>query len=87
MLYKQGGKTMKKATKIWLIIAAFLILTGMVMFSIIMSIHNWNFTKLSTAKYESNTYEIVEHFENISIKTDTANIEFKVSDNEKCIVK
>ena len=67
---------MKKATKIWLIIAALLVVAGLVLFAAAMSAYRWNFTRLSTVTYENNTYEISEIFTNISIDTDTADIIF-----------
>ena len=41
-----------------------------------MTMLKWDFTKLSTVKYETNHYEINEGFENISIITDTADVVF-----------
>lgn len=78
---------MKKATKVWLIVAACLVLIGCVIFSWGMSTYKWDFSKLSTYKYETNNYEISEKFDNISIKADSAEIIFKVSENEKCKVE
>ena len=46
----------------------------------------WDFTKLSTVKYESNDYEIGENYKNISIITDTADIVFAPSENAKTSV-
>ena len=42
---------------------------------------------LSTAKYETNTYEVSDAFDGISIDTDTADIVFAFSDNGKCRVE
>lgn len=78
---------MRKATKIWLVTAASLILIGCVIFTGVMSIVKWDFSKLSTVKYETNNYEIDESFEDISIKTDTSDIIFAVSEDGKCRVK
>lgn len=78
---------MNKRAKIWLIIAAFLVVIGMIMFSAVMSKYKWDFTKLSTRKYETNTYEITEQFSNISMNTDTADIIFAVSNDGKCKVE
>jgi len=46
----------------------------------------WDFTKLSTVKYETNNYEITENFNNISIITDTADVVFVPSENQKASV-
>ena len=78
---------MKKATKIWLIIAALLVVAGLMLFAAAMSAYRWNFTRLSTVTYETNTYEISEDFRNISIKIDTADVAFALSDNETCRVE
>ena len=63
---------MSKITKIWLIIAASLVLVGCIIFGGVMTMLKWDFTKLSTGKYETHNYEIDEKFNNISIVTDTA---------------
>ncbi len=77
---------MRKATKIWLITATSLVLMGIIIFGGVMTMLKWNFKKLSTVKHETNTYEINEEFNNISIDTNTADIIFVPSDNEKCKV-
>lgn len=65
---------MKTATKIWLIVAAALVLLGTVAFLGVMTMLNWDFTKLSTTCYETATHEIYDDFSNVVIVTDTANI-------------
>ncbi len=77
---------MSKITKIWLIIATSFMLIGCIIFVGVMSILKWDFTKLSTGKYETNNYEITENFNNISIITDTADILFVPSENQKASV-
>ncbi len=67
---------MRKATKIWLIVAAALVVVGGMAFVGVMSALKWDFTKLSTVKYETNHYEIHEAYQNITIVTDTADIQF-----------
>lgn len=66
---------MRKTTIVWLMIAAFLILVGCI------------FAKLSTVKYETNTYEVGKAFSDISMTTDTADIIFALSDDGKCKVE
>ena len=78
---------MRKTTKIWLIIAVSLVLVGCIIFTGVMSALKWDFRKLSTVKYQTNLYEITENFDDISIKTDTADIIFAVSDDGKCKVE
>lgn len=77
---------MKKATKIWLITAASLVLIGCIIFAVVMSMLKWDFRKLSTFKYEKNTYEINEEFNSIFLNTDTADITFLLSSDGKCRV-
>ncbi|MBQ3052728.1 MAG: DUF4097 family beta strand repeat protein [Clostridia bacterium] len=77
---------MRTRTKVWLIIAAFLVLIGCFLFLGIMSMLEWDFAKLSTFKYETNNYEIAENFNNISIITDTADILFVPSETPKASV-
>lgn len=78
---------MRKTTKIWLVIAASLVVVGLIMFAAVMSEYKWDFVKLSTGKYETNTYEISEEFSNISMNTDTADIIFALSDDGNCKVE
>ena len=77
---------MSKTVKIWLIIASSLVLVGCIIFGGVMNMLKWDFTKLSTAKYETNAYEINEDYKNISIVTDTANIVFLPSEDSKTSV-
>ena len=77
---------MRTRTKVWLIIAASFVLVGGIIFGGVMSMHKWDFTKLSTVKYETNNYEITENFNNISIITDTADVVFVPSENQKASV-
>ena len=72
---------MRKAAKAWLIAAASLVLSGCVLFAVVMSKLQWDFTKLSSIQYETNTYEIAETFRSISVITDTADIVFARSDD------
>ena len=65
---------MRKTTVLWLIIAASLIFVGLGMFAAVMAVNHWDFTKLSTVKFETNTYSISTEFTNISAKTDTADV-------------
>lgn len=78
---------MRKATKVWLIIAALLVLIGCILFAVVMTTLKWDFKKLGTVKYETNTYEISEAFDGISINTDTADIVFAISNDGKCRVE
>ncbi len=77
---------MRNCTKIWLTIAAALVLIGSVSFVVGMTVLEWDFRELSTAKYETNTYSISEDYRNISIVTDTADIVFVPAENGKSSV-
>ena len=77
---------MKKSVKVWLVIAAALVVLGSVLFVGAMFFAQWDFSKLGTSRYETNSYEISEAFGNISIYTDTADIKFELSQDDKCKV-
>lgn len=72
---------MSKRTKIWLMTATSLVVIGCIILAGVMTVLQWDFTKLSTVKYETNRYGIYENYENISIVTDTADIVFVPSEN------
>lgn len=78
---------MRKGTIFWLVLAAVLIIVGLILFAAAMQGSRWDFAKLSTQSFETNTHEITEEFNNITINTSTADIVFVLSDNEKCQVE
>lgn len=78
---------MNKTTKKWLAAAALLTGMGLVILAAAMTILHWDFTKLTTVNYETNTYKISENFSNLSLNTDTADIIFAVSDDGDCRVE
>ena len=65
---------MDKKTVIWLVIATSFLLIGCIIFGGVMMALHWDFSKLSTVKYETNEYEITDSFQKISVVTDTADI-------------
>lgn len=75
---------MNKTMKMWFIAAAVLVVVGLILFVSVMVVYNFDFTKLSTMKYETNTYEVNGAFDKISIDVDVTQIEFVPSDDEKC---
>jgi len=77
---------MRTRTKVWLIIATSLVLIGSIIFGGVMSVLKWDFTKLSTVKYEKNDYEMREDYQHISIITNTADIVFAPSENSTTLV-
>lgn len=70
--------------KIWLVTATILVIAGCLLFVWVMTVLKWDFSKLSTDKYVTNTYEINENFSSVSVDTDTADIVFVPS--ERCTV-
>lgn len=78
---------MRRSTKAWLITALSMIIAGLIVFGGIMTMIKFDFTKLSTVKYETNLYEISEEFEGISVNTNTANVRFVMSEGSKCTVE
>ncbi len=77
---------MRTRTKVWLIIAISLVLIGCILFAGVMTTLKWDFMELATVKYETNDYEIQENYKNISIITDTADVVFVPSENQKTTV-
>jgi len=77
---------MSKTTKIWLIIATALVALGAMIFVGVMAQYDWDFTKLSTVTYVTNTYEVSDEFDKISINVDTTEIEFAPTENETCSI-
>ena len=77
---------MAKKTKVWLMIGAALILLGGMIFGGAMMGLGWDFSKLSTAKFETNTYGVSGSFQNISVVTDTADVELVPAEDGKCTV-
>ena len=77
---------MKKTTKHWLIAAAVLAAAGLIVLAAVMIANRWELGELSTVEYETNTYVIDEEFDNISLKTRTADILFVPCDDGVCRV-
>lgn len=77
---------MGKTTKTLLITATSLVIIGCVIFIGVMTVLKWDFTKLQTIKSETNSHIINENYRNIQILTNTADIVFKPSENEKTSV-
>lgn len=72
--------------KIWLIAATLLIVLGIFLFAFTMAANQWDFSKLSTKKYETNLHTVSEAFHHISINTNTADIVFLPSEDDTCKV-
>lgn len=78
---------MKKSTIICLILAVLLVAAGLGLFTVAMTALNWDFSNLSTVRYETNIHEVSEAFTNIAIDTETADIVFLPSPDGKCRVE
>lgn len=78
---------MTKLTKTWLMIAASLILIGGIVFAVVMTTLNWDFTKLSTSKYEKTSFVLTKQYRNIKISTKEADIIFLPSETEYTTVE
>ncbi|MBO4419027.1 MAG: DUF4097 family beta strand repeat protein [Oscillospiraceae bacterium] len=77
---------MKQSKIVWLIVAGALVLLGAILFVCIMAANDWDFSRLSTSKYENRTVEIAEDFQNISIRSETEDIDFVLTDDGSCKV-
>lgn len=78
---------MKNSTKIWLIAATVLLTVGLAMLAAVILKYNWDFDKLSAKKFETNSYNINDEFNNISINTNDADITFALAKDGKCKVE
>ena len=64
----------KKKIKLW--IAVSLVVSGLLLFAGLMTALGWDFSRLSTVRYESVTHDIEQPFYSISIDTKMADITF-----------
>ena len=78
---------MQRKTKIALVAAILLVVGGVALFAAVMQQNGWDFTMLSTGKFKLKTYEISQEFRSVSIRTDTADIAFVLSQDGKCRVE
>jgi DUF4097 and DUF4098 domain-containing protein YvlB len=69
--------------KKFVVLAVALMIIGLLIFTAAACSAGWDFTKLGTVKHETNTYDISEAFDCISIKTDTSDIDFLPSEDGK----
>ncbi len=67
---------MKKTTKIWLIVAAVLVIVGGMMFTFALAKEDFDFRELVMEEMKINNYEVGEPFDKIYIDSDTTDIEF-----------
>lgn len=76
---------MKTITK-WIMAAIIMMVTGALICGAAFAVLGFNFHKLSTAELETNTYEVKEDFQNITVKADIENITFLPSNDGTCKV-
>ena len=67
-------------------LAGILAVVGLTIFWAAMVIMKFDFNRLSTMKFETNTHEVDEDFDNISIEVETAEVTFVPSGDGKCKV-
>ena len=72
---------MRSKTALLLLIATLLLIAALVIFGITMSMFKWDFKKLSTEKYETNTHEISDTVNAVILNTSTADIFFAPSED------
>ncbi len=77
---------MHKNLKLWLILAAVLIVAGLILFAIPMSIYKWDFTRLNTVPFETNIHMPQASFHSIILNTNTADISIQPSPDGICQV-
>ena len=75
---------MHKNLKMWLILAAVLIVIGLILIVIPMSIYKWDFSRLNAVPFETKTYTPQASFQSIVLNTDTADISIQPSPNGQC---
>lgn len=78
---------MKASKKIALILATVLVVCGLIISLVAAAAVNFDFTKMNTDKYVTNTYDVNEQFTNITIDTDEFDIRIVPSDDGTCRVE
>ena len=77
---------MSRKTKIWLWVATALIVAGLLLFGITQGMTDGDYSKLTTVAYETNEYKLAGDFYNITINTDTAEVQLRRAENGQCRV-
>lgn len=73
-------------TKKWLTAAGICAIMGLLVFAAVMTVCGWDFRALSTVQYDTRMHEPQEHFSNISIQTDTADVQVLPAEDGRCRV-
>lgn len=77
---------MNKTAKIWLILAASLVIIGSCLFVFALAKNHWHFANLGIVKYQTSTHTVNENFHSLSIEANTADIFFSPSHDGTCKV-
>lgn len=77
---------MRKTGHKWLIAAAILVAVGTILLVGGLTAMDFDFARLSTAKYQTNTYELSEAFTDLLVNVETAAVTFVPSDTDTCRV-
>ena len=72
---------MSRGVKIGIAVSILLIVVGLILFGSVMVKLDWDFTKLSTAKYETREHTVAENYESLRINVGTANVKLLPSEN------
>lgn len=72
--------------KTWIAAAAVLVIVGAVVFTAAMTAVGWDFSKLNSAKYVTNTHAVTDDFSGIDLQVNTADVVFAVAEDGKCKV-
>lgn len=72
---------MSKRAKIWLIVAASLMVLGLIVYGAGVVLMDGDLSKLGTAKYETNTHTLYEEFRDIRVELDTADIRLLLAED------
>ncbi len=78
---------MSNSVKRCILVASLLVLVGGLIFTAALFNAKFDFTKLSTQKFETNTYDLNEDFQNISISVETATVELALSSDNQSKVE
>ena len=72
--------------KNWKTAAIVLIIAGLLICTVSLAMLGFDFKKLNTVKYATNTHDQLGEFQNIRIDTDTAKVEFVYAEDGECKV-
>ena len=77
---------MKKSTKIMLIVSIACVFSGLALFAAAMTMIHWDLSELSNVRFETNTYDVTQSFDDLLINAKTDDISFILSDDKSCTV-